>query len=175
MNGNCHFVFGAAAGAVAAVNMPILCRFLPNIQPSDEMATLFVLGGILGGLFPDIDNPKSYMGRLSIPMSRWIGKAGKITGKTAGHHRGILHDAAIYPVLLVLSYLYFPSMLGFVVGCISHLYLDMFNPNGIPFFFGAHQIHMGKIKSGSRGSIVLTWVNVAFVLFLGFSFHYSYI
>lgn len=168
LNGNCHFIFGAAVGTAAAMNTELLCSYLPNITATPETATLLVLGGLIGGIFPDIDNPLSYFGKLTVPLSKWIGNVGKVFGKENEHHRGIFHDAAIYITGLILSYLYFPPLVGFFVGCLSHIYLDMFNPSGIPFLFGVKHLHLGKILSGSKGSVIFTWMSAVSVLIIGF-------
>lgn len=167
MNGNCHFVFGAALGTAFSLNMELIASALPNLSPTSETATLFVLGGILGGIFPDIDNPTSYFGKLASPISKIFGSIGKATGKTGKNHRGIMHDPIVYLAGLALCYFYFPPLIGFFVGCLSHLFLDMFNPSGIPFLFGAAHLHLGKIVSGSKNSITFTWINVVLVLLIG--------
>lgn len=167
MNGNCHFVYGAAVGTTGAMTLEILHQYLPNISVTPETATLFVLGGLIGGIFPDIDNPTSYVGKLTVPVSTWIGKVGELFGKTKERHRGVFHDPAIYIAGLILSYLYFTPMVGFFLGCLSHIYLDLFNPSGVPFLFGIKHLHLGKIPSGSKASIIFTWVNVALILALG--------
>ena len=69
MNGNCHFVFGASIGTMLAVNMDKIEASLPHLSNTPETATLFILGGLIGGIFPDIDNPSSYMGKLTVPVS----------------------------------------------------------------------------------------------------------
>ena len=161
MNGNCHFVFGAALGTAVAINMDKIQAVLPNLEYSANTTTLFVLGGIVGGIFPDIDNPTSYMGKLSAPVSKWIAAVGEMFGKTGVYHRGLMHDAAVYIAGMVLSYLYCPSLCGFFLGCLSHIFLDMFNPVGVPFLLGTRHLHLGKIKSGSRESVALTWICVA--------------
>ena len=51
MNGNCHFVFGATVGSMMALNNETINILLPNISNSPETATLFVLGGLIGGVF----------------------------------------------------------------------------------------------------------------------------
>lgn len=167
MNGNCHFVFGAAVGTALAFNTDVINSVLPNIANTPETATLFVLGGLLGGIFPDIDNPTSYMGKLSSPVSRWIGRVSALFGKEGAHHRGIFHDGDIYILGLILSYFYFPPLIGFFVGCLSHTYLDLFNPAGIPFLFGLKHFHLGNIESGSKASIIFTWLNVGLVAVVG--------
>ena len=168
MNGNCHFIFGASVGTAAAMNTELLSTYLPNITAAPETATLFVLGGLIGGIFPDIDNPTSYFGKLTVPVSEWIGGIGKAFGKEREHHRGVFHDAAIYIAGLILSYLFFTPLIGFFAGCLSHIYLDMFNPSGIPFLFGVKHLHLGKIPSGSKGSVIFTWMSAVSVLIIGF-------
>ncbi|MCM1314834.1 MAG: metal-dependent hydrolase [Prevotella sp.] len=166
MNGNCHFVFGAALGSAFAMNTDKLEAILPNLTDSPETATLFVLGGLIGGIFPDIDNPISYIGKLTVPVSTVIGKFGELAGKTGPMHRGILHEPIVYITGLILSYLFCPSLVGLFLGCISHLYLDMFTPAGIPIFSVKH-LRLAKIKSGSQQSIIFTWLNVIAVILLG--------
>lgn len=166
MNGNCHFVFGATVGSMIALNMNNIATVFPHINASPETATLFVMGGVLGGIFPDIDNPSSYMGKLSAPVSTVIGAINEKLGKTGANHRGILHDPLVYLIGLVLSYFFFSPMLGFFIGCLSHLFLDMFNPKGIPFFI-FKKVHLGNFRSGEIGSIVFTWVCIILCIAVG--------
>lgn len=168
MNGNCHFIFGASVGTMLAMNMDKISQALPHLTNSSETATLFVLGGLLGGIMPDIDNPVSYVGKLTVPVSTVIGKTGELFGKSGAMHRGILHDPITYLAGLAISYLYCPSLCGFFIGCLTHLFLDLFNPAGIPFLFGVKHLRLGKIKSGSNLSIILTWVLVVLAVLTGF-------
>ncbi len=173
MNGNCHFVFGASLGTAIALNLDKIAPALPHIRNDSEAMTLFILGGLMGGIFPDIDNPTSHMGQLSAPVSTWIGKIGELFGKTGSHHRGILHDPIVYLLGLGWAYACCPSLVGFFVGCMSHLFLDMFNPAGIPFLFGVKHLHLGKIRSGSTMSIFFTWICVFIVLLVGLALHFG--
>lgn len=166
MNGNCHFVYGAAVGSAVTMNLDKVSTILPHVANTPETATLFILGGLIGGIFPDIDNPSSYMGKLSAPISTIIGFINEKLGKTGANHRGILHDPTVYLIGLLLSYFFFPPMIGFIIGCLSHLFLDLFNPKGIPFFI-FKRIHLGNFKSGEIGSIIFTWVCVFAVITIG--------
>lgn len=166
MNGNCHFVFGAAVGTALSLNLDYISTALPNISDTPETITLFILGGLIGGILPDIDNPSSYVGKLTVPVSMMFASMGKVTGKTGKNHRGIMHDPIVYIAGLILSYLYCTPLVGLFIGCLSHLILDLFNPSGIPFLFGAAQLHLGKIPSGSKSSVAFTWVSVGLVLVL---------
>lgn len=170
MNGNCHFMYGATVGSMVALNLDRIVTTFPNITDTPETATLFVLGGLVGGIFPDIDNPTSHIGKLSAPISTVIGKINHLLGKVGANHRGILHDPIIYIAAAILSYMFFPPLIGFIIGCISHLFLDMFNPKGIPFFL-FKKVSIAKINSGETGSIVFTWVCIALTLIAGIILH----
>ncbi|MDE5582078.1 MAG: metal-dependent hydrolase [Ruminococcus sp.] len=167
MNGNCHFVFGASLGTALAMNMDKIETAFPKITSCPETATLFILGGLIGGIFPDIDNPSSYMGKLTVPVSSVIGGFGKISGKTGPMHRGILHDPVVYITGLIISYMICPSLVGIFMGCLSHLYLDMFTPAGIPVLLGKKHFRLAKITSGSSQSIIFTWLNVILAVSVG--------
>lgn len=169
MNGNCHFLFGAACGSMLALNTDKLAEILPYITDTPETSALFVFGGLTGGILPNIDNPSSYIGKLSVPVSTAIGKIQKMSGKTDSRHRGFFHDPTIYLTGLVLSYLHYTQLLGLFTGCLTHIFLDMFNPSGVPFLFGVKRLRLAKISSGSRESIILTWLCTAVVIVLGIS------
>ncbi len=167
MNGNCHFLFGAALSTAAVMNLELINSYLPNISATPETATLFILGGLVGSIFPDIDSSTSYIGKLAYPISRYINKVSKCFGKEKEYHRGILHDPTLYIAGLVLSYLFFSPIVGLFLGCLSHLFLDMFNPAGISLFLGASRLSLAGIKSGSKFSIAFTWGMTFFVLAFG--------
>lgn len=171
MNGNCHFIFGAAVGSMVALNLGAISTVLPQVTNTPETATLMVMGGLLGGIFPDIDNPSSHIGQLSAPVSTIIGKVNKLCGKKGANHRGILHDPFIYLIGLVCVYFGFAPLLGFLLGCFSHIFLDMFNPKGIPLFFGLFNLSLAKFKSGELSSIIFTWICVFITLIVGITLH----
>ena len=165
MNGNCHFVYGATVGSMLALNLDKISTAV-NINNNAETATLLVLGGLIGGIFPDIDNPSSYMGKLSSPVSTIIGWINKKLGKVGANHRGILHDPSIYLLGLFLSYKFFSPLIGFFIGCLSHVFLDMFNPKGVPCLI-CRRISLGKFDSGDSNSITFTWFCVFITLGIG--------
>ncbi len=164
MNGNCHFIYAGAVTGMIALNIDKLPLGMEN---NSTTATLLILGGLIGGILPDIDNPNSYMGKLSVPVSTVIAKIGESFGKKGKYHRGIFHDPFIYILGLVLSYLFMKPLIGLFIGCLTHVFLDMFNPVGVPFMLGTKHLHLGKIYSGSKESVVFTWINVALVLCIG--------
>lgn len=169
MNGNCHFIYGASIGSMIALNLDKISNIFPHITNTPETATLFVLGGLIGGILPDIDSPNSHIGKLSTPLSTVINAIQSKFDKVASNHRGILHDPLVYIIGVILSYLFMPSLLGIFIGCLSHLFLDMFNPSGIPFFIFFNAC-LGKIKSGDSKSIIFTWICIAVCLLLGISY-----
>lgn len=160
-------MFGTAVGVCAAVNLDLINQILPNITASGETATLFVLGGIVGSVLPDIDNPVSYVGKLCSHISEIIGKIHTLQGKEEWRHRGVMHDAAIYLVGLILCYFYFSPLVGFFLGCLTHIFLDMFNPAGVPLLFGVKKLRFAKIKSGDTKSTVVAVVFTIITIALG--------
>lgn len=84
---------------------------------------------MFGSLFPDIDSPKSILGRYVKPIG-WIFK-----------HRGLLHSvlplAAIY--FLVNHFFGFNYAFAFAAGFISHILLDIITREGLHIFpLGLH-------------------------------------
>ena len=45
MNGNCHFIYGAAVGSALAINLDKISSVV-SISNSSETATLLILGGL---------------------------------------------------------------------------------------------------------------------------------
>lgn len=176
MDGNCHFLVGVTTTGMIALNLNSISTYLPLVcvESISTTATLLLLGGLIGSIFPDIDNPKSHMGKLSAPVSTVIGKIGEAFGKKNENHRGVFHDAGLYLVGLLLSYFYFPPLLGFFIGCVTHVFLDAFNPSGVPFLFGAKYIHLGRIYSGSKAGIVFTRILSISIFVIGITLHYFF-
>lgn len=173
MNGNCHFAYSLTIGTMLVVNMNLINEILPNIEPSVETATLLVMGNVLGGILPDMDNPKSSVAKITRPISDILCKIGKRFGRGGKYHRGILHDPIIFILGLVLSYLFFPPLVGVFVGALSHIYLDLFNPVGLPFLFGLKYVSIAEINSGSKNATLFTYINVFMVLVLGLGLRFG--
>lgn len=51
MNGNCHFVYGASVATALSMNMDKLSAIIPTLAVSPENITLFIFGGLIGGIF----------------------------------------------------------------------------------------------------------------------------
>src|SRR3954452_11092821 len=110
-----HVIIGVATWFAAA---PLL-----HLPPTDSV----YLGlAVVGSLLPDVDHPKSWVGRRSRPVSTAI-------AATLGH-RGVTHSAIAVVVLIVLL-----SQAGYrrglvsalALGYLSHLAADMMTPRGL--------------------------------------------
>ena len=83
---------------------------------------------LVGALLPDIDHPKSMLGRRVAPVSLLVsGLFG---------HRGMTHSLLL-PILAVVGCLYgwghVPAwMLALAAGYLSHLLADWLTPSGVP-------------------------------------------
>jgi inner membrane protein len=110
-----HVIVGLAAWVAAA--------------PMLHVATLdpIYLGlAVTGSLLPDIDHPKSWVGRRTRPVSTAIA--------AAFSHRGITHSAiAVIGLTAVLLHAGYrrTAISPLVVGYLSHLAADMLTPRGL--------------------------------------------
>ncbi|RLJ02746.1 MAG: hypothetical protein DRP11_02655 [Candidatus Aenigmatarchaeota archaeon] len=102
---------------------------------------------VLGSLIPDIDEEKSFAGRVLIPLSGLVSMFG---------HRGVTHSllgSVVFslPLLLIGR----ETALFFFFGWLSHIIADSLNPSGVPFFFPFKKRYsFARIKSGSKQEIV---------------------
>ena len=108
----------------------LLTEFILTSLGIEPNTTTLALSGI-GSLLPDIDTPKSALGRI-FPFS-------KIIEHKYGH-RQITHSW-IFIVLSIVIFSPFILFLGFlkyagiIIGIISHIMIDMANPSGVPLFY----------------------------------------
>ncbi|AGB41393.1 putative membrane-bound metal-dependent hydrolase [Halobacteroides halobius DSM 5150] len=95
----------------------------------------FYIAAVIGALIPDIDHANSKAGR-----KLWfISKPLKLFGVK---HRGITHSllgvilfGLLCNQLISLNWINLIIWLGLIIGYFSHLIADMFNSQGIPFFY----------------------------------------
>ena len=167
MKANNHFIFGLTVGTMFAINIDKISTILPNIENTENAAMLFAIGGVCGCNVPDMDSSTSFIAKMTKPISTVFCKMGRNLGKTGNEHRGILHDPIWYIAGLICSYLYAPSLVGFFIGCLSHILLDMYNPSGIPFLFGAKRLHLGSIPADSKQATKFTALATAVFIVLG--------
>lgn len=172
MDGNRHMLFGGTVGIMSAINIDLISQTFPNITPTTETQTLFILGCIAGSILPDIDSYNSHTGKLFYPIPQLIDAVLKVDGRDRFKHRGITHSVLIYAFLLAYAYNNIPSIIGLLIGCITHLFLDAFNPQGIPLMSMVidTKIKFANIKSGGTASTVLTIILMAVVIAIGVRF-----
>ena len=108
----------------------LLTEFILTSLGIEPNTTTLALSGI-GSLLPDIDTPKSALGRI-FPFS-------KIIEHKYGH-RQITHSWIFIVIALVLFcpfilFLGFLKYAGIIIGVISHIMIDMANPSGVPLFY----------------------------------------
>jgi len=107
----------------------------------------------VGSILPDLDHPKSTIGRLLLPISLYL-------NKKVGH-RTLTHSLLLwFPINIIGLYFYKP--LFFIsMGAISHLILDCWNVSGIMLFnpFSEKLFVLAgrkyRIRSGSRPELIL--------------------
>lgn len=141
MVGKTHLCAGLCAGTAFA-----LWADLPLVQTGIAAAA-----GMLGGVIPDLDHRKS-------KVTQTAGLFGFFSSRLF-KHRGILHTPVVYAVLtavLTLSLGEHPmvhaAIFGALAGELSHLFLDMLNPSGIPLLWPLtrKRISLLPIQTGGR-------------------------
>ncbi|MFH1786890.1 MAG: metal-dependent hydrolase [archaeon] len=131
-----------------------------------EPGLLFVIFLALGALLPDIDTPKSKLGRKVRPLS-------DIISWLAGH-RGWIHSFSGFAVAMVivgmLSLAFAERIfLPFFAGYMSHLALDAMTKEGVALFYPFWNKKIsGPIRTGSLTEKIL----FAIILFAGLSIFY---
>ena len=76
-----------------------------------------------GALLPDIDHPRSAIGRifflLSIPLNKYFG------------HRKAIHGFFLWSIVSVLGYIFWKPVFFLGMGAISHIFIDAWNVSGV--------------------------------------------
>jgi len=152
-----HIVFGSSLSLI----------LLSVFGVSLSLHWSIILVAMLGSLLPDIDMPKSTIGRLfpfiSKPIERKFGHR-TVTHSLIGWMVATLISAILITAITFIPILkpYIPTQLplrwcvSFSIGYFSHILLDMFNPRGAQLFWPnpARDVIPGnlkyRIKSGSK-------------------------
>lgn len=127
-----HIAVGAATGMILANALGVASR----------QETWLLAGAVVGSLLPDIDHPKSWLGRripfISIPLSSLVG------------HRGVTHSLIglniVFASVLLSAWLgnmsgsaWAPAITGLGIGYASHLLADWLSNTGIPLLWPSRQ------------------------------------
>ncbi|MBW4062037.1 metal-dependent hydrolase [Candidatus Saccharibacteria bacterium] len=156
MTGRTHDL--AALTALGAVVMVV-----PQHPVTLGTVLVALVANQLGGIAPDIDEPTAPLWR-NLPVGTFFGK---IIGKMLGGHRFLTHSivgAALFGWLLhVLLGLLGPIMhtvdphlvwWAFMIGLISHLIMDTFTKEGVPWLlpipikFGLPPVRAWRVTTG---------------------------
>ena len=104
-------------------------KFLPY-HPSPEV----LAAAIISSLLPDLDHPKSMLGRILLPVSLLL-------NATVGH-RTITHSLIGFSIAIVLAYFITATFrlaagiyIAFIVGYTSHILADMLNDAGVALMY----------------------------------------
>lgn len=156
-----HMLGGAAAA------MGCMLMVSPDIQLAPVALAASAGIGVVGGLLPDIDHPKSKISNTLRPVNTLI--------SLFFSHRGFFHTPILYLCLAILFAWKRPMsehisllMCCLFAGILSHLFLDLLNPGGIPLLFpvSSKRFHLAKIRTGGTGEIVVRVLLVILIIVL---------
>ncbi|MCK5780584.1 MAG: metal-dependent hydrolase [Psychrilyobacter sp.] len=126
--------------------------------------TTITLVGI-GSLLPDIDYPKSTLGKLFLPISIYL-------NKKVGH-RTLTHSLLVWVPLNLIGLYFYKPLFFITMGAISHLVLDSWNVSGVMLFnpFSEKLFVLAgrnyRIRSGSRPELILITIFLFMSLVMG--------
>jgi len=123
----------------------LLTEFIFTSLGIEPNTTILALGGI-GSLLPDIDTPKSAIGRI-FPFSKTI--------EQKYGHRQITHSwiFIIITVVFFSPFIFFLGILKYIsiiIGITSHIMIDMVNISGVPFFYPSSSRFVFPEQKSSR-------------------------
>ncbi len=118
---------------------------------------IFLLVFLLGAVFPDIDTPKSFIGKWFRPIG-WVSS-----------HRGIFHSAlvlAIFSGIILLFSRAYAFVFG--LGYLAHLVIDMLSHEGIRLLYPSRLRFKGFVKTDGLAEKVIFVISLVtgFVLLL---------
>ncbi len=136
MTATTHIIFATASYMTVYAILGKNSSFL-NINIENFFAVRNIIILVISCLIPDIDTPKSKLGKLFYFISHKI--------ETNWGHRKITHSFIFFIVLLIIFYLilfYIPQLkqyiffiIPFSIGFLSHIFLDTINKQGVCLFF----------------------------------------
>ncbi len=184
MTGRTHDL--AAITALLAV----VCLFVPIYNLSLSTLLIAILANQIGGILPDIDQPTAPLWR-NLPVGKTIGR---IFDKSIGGHRFITHSLlgiALFGFLFwtLLTFLH-PIMSNvdnvvvwwaFIIGIISHLIMDSFTKEGVPWLlplpmkFGLPPVKALRMTTGKAVETLLVFPGLVIASGLLIATHYNYL
>jgi inner membrane protein len=149
--------------AITALAVVVVIHPIPELTLSTVLIALFA--NQIGGIAPDIDQPTAPFWR-NLPIGHIFGR---FAGRLLGGHRFLSHSLlgvalAGFLAKLLLEFLspIMPKVdidivwSAFVIGMVSHLVMDMFTKEGVPWLlpipvkFGIPPIRAFRITTGKK-------------------------
>ncbi|MGG3874599.1 metal-dependent hydrolase [Brevibacillus laterosporus] len=142
-----HIAFSTLAGVCVA-------KFLDIPFQTD-----YVMGVAVGSLLPDIDHPKSYIGKK-------LSKTSRVMSKTLGH-RGLTHALPFWLCLFPLGFFMKENVfLGLWIGYLFHIVGDLLTVAGVPLFYPFSKARIKLPLAFKTGSSVEKGVFIACLLLI---------
>lgn len=174
------------AAATSLTATIVLLSPLPAMSLSTVL--LAVVANQLGGIAPDIDQPTAPFWR-NLPIGGFFGR---IIDKMLGGHRFVTHSlvglallAFLFHWLLVFLQPIMPGVKidyvwwAFVIGALSHLIMDTFTKEGVPWLlpvpvkFGFPPLKAFRITTGKAVENFIVFPLLALALFAVIATHYG--
>jgi inner membrane protein len=132
-------------------------------QTSLSFTVSYTAGVVVGSLIPDIDEPKSYVGRRSMGVSNKV--------KEAFGHRGMTHSLVVWGIIALVMMWESSSLfaIGFVLGYLFHILEDFFSVQGVPLFwpFTLKRFKIPIYRTGSFIEKALFYAAFALLVYVG--------
>ncbi|MCA1049381.1 metal-dependent hydrolase [Priestia aryabhattai] len=106
----------------------------------------YLVGTLIGSLLPDIDEPKSFIGRRSFGIAHLI--------KQRFGHRGFTHSLVCWIIFSILVYVSIPLTnfaCGLCFGYLFHILGDLFSKSSVPLFLPFSKLRPKMVWSYRTG------------------------
>ena len=120
-----HYKTHLIGGLVASASY----FYVAPAMPSPLQSVYLLSGALLGALLPDIDHPKSYLGRR-IPILPTL------LYQSVGH-RSLTHSLLFTTIVGggITLFLNTHFGIGLSLGILSHIFLDLLTPQGVSYLY----------------------------------------
>lgn len=170
--------------------LAIIVLLLPTWTVTLSTAMAAVLANLIGGITPDIDQPTAPFWR-NLPIG---GVAGRMMGRLLGGHRFITHSILgllLFGFLVHWLLIFLRPILGtinidvvwaaFMVGMLSHLVMDSFTKEGVPWLlpipikFGFPPLRSLRITAGKTFETLLVFPGILLFNIIFYAHNYQHI
>lgn len=177
MKGITHSLGGVMAGVAL-----VACS-TPDLTTVEGIGTAVSAIGVatLGSLLPDIDHQHSTVSkkfRLLSFLYRIVSVLGKLFRLDVFEHRGVMHTLVVPIILLISSFVVKDATVKYLliaglVGYLSHILLDGFNPMGVPLFSPFYNLKIRFlpkkicVRTGSASELLVGSVLILGIFLVG--------